>query len=318
MDRGVTKRLYGNYRAKVVENRDNEQFGRVLVWIPDLMPDISDAKGIWARPANNPIGGRNTQFDSDNHYMGTCYIPRKGSWVWIFFEAGNINRPYYFAGLDIEHAKVLPENQVGTNYQDKWTIFKSHDGRTVIISDDPDDARVEITGKKRKLTSPPSGDKESVYKIDDNQTTILFDERTGKQKILIRTYKGDFFHIDIDERKLQVEFESDIEIKTKGKFNITASDDINIKSLAGDTFVQADSGEINIKGSGDVNVESDSEMNLLAQNDLNYKAGGDINGLAGGNMNHDASQLNEQTGMAAPASGASDATEAEPKGERNT
>lgn len=318
MDKKETKRLYGNYRALVVENRDNEKFGRVLVWIPDLMPDIPNTKGIWARSANNPIGGRNTQYQSDNHYMGTCFIPRKGSWVWVFFEAGNINRPYYFAGLDIQHAKVLPENQVGSNFQDKWTIFKSHDGRTVVISDDPDDARVEITGKKRKLTSPPSGDTSSVYTIDENQTTILFDERTGKQKILIRTYKGDFFHIDIDERKLQVEFENDIEIKTKGKFNITAGDDINIKTLGGNTFVQSDSGEVNIKGGGDVNVTSSGEMNLLTQNNLNYQSGGDINGLAGGNMNHDATQLNEQTGMAGAASEATDATEADPKGERNT
>jgi hypothetical protein len=318
MDKGVTSRLYGNYRAVVVENRDNEKFGRVLVWIPDLMPDIPSTTGIWARPANNPMGGRNTQYGSDNNYMGTCYIPRKGSWLWIFFEAGNINRPYYFASLDIEHAKVLPENQVGTNFQDKWTIFKSHDGRTVIISDDPDDERIEITGKKRKLNTPPSGDTASVYQIDTNQTTILFDERTGKQKILIRTYKGDFFHIDIDERKLQVEFEGDIEIKTKGKFNVTAEDDINIKSLTGDAFIQSDSGDINIKGGGDVKITSAAEMDLLSQNNLNYQSGGDINGLAGGNMNHDAAQLNEQTGMADAASEAPDATEADPKGERNT
>jgi len=318
MDRGVTKRLYGNYRALVVENRDNQKFGRVLIWIPDLMPDIPNTKGIWARPANNPLGGRNSQFDNDNNYMGTCYIPRKGSWVWVFFEAGNINRPYYFAGLDIEQAKVLPENQVGTNFQDKWTIFKSHDGRTVVVSDDDYDERVEITGKKRKLTSPPSGDTASVYEIDENQTTILFDERTGKQKILIRTYKGDFFHIDIDERKLQAEFEGDIEIKTKGKFNVTASDDINIKTLGGDTNIQSDTGDVNVKGSGDVNIETGADMNMLAQNNLRYKAGNDIDGLAGANMNHDAAQLTEQSGSASAASGAGDATEAEPEGERDT
>ena len=226
MDNGVTERLYGNYRAKVVNNKDDRKFGRIIVWIPDLMPDIKDNQGIWARPANNPIGGRNSQSGDNNHFMGSCYIPRNGAWVWIFFETGNINRPYYFGGLDIEQAKVLPENQVGKNFQDKWTLFKSHEGRTIVISDDADDARTEITGKKRQITNPPSGDTDSVYKIDGNQTTILFDERVGKEKILIRTYKGDFFHIDIDERKLQAEFDNDIEIKTNGNFNITATNEL--------------------------------------------------------------------------------------------
>jgi len=65
MDKESAGNLYGFYRARVVENKDKEQFGRVLVWIPDLMPDIPDNEGIWARPANNPLGGRNTQYESD-------------------------------------------------------------------------------------------------------------------------------------------------------------------------------------------------------------------------------------------------------------
>ena len=46
MDEGVTNRLYGNYRAEVIDNKDTDKFGRVKVWIPDLMPDISKQKGV--------------------------------------------------------------------------------------------------------------------------------------------------------------------------------------------------------------------------------------------------------------------------------
>jgi uncharacterized protein involved in type VI secretion and phage assembly len=141
--------VFGNYRAVVVDNKDKEQFGRVLVWIPDLMPEVDRTKGIWARPANNPLGGRNTEDSSDNNYMGMSYIPAKGSWVFVFFEGGNINKPYYFGALDLENTKVLPENQVGSEYEKKWTLIKSGEGRAVVVSDDPDDERVEITGKKR-------------------------------------------------------------------------------------------------------------------------------------------------------------------------
>jgi len=318
MDKESAGNLYGFYRARVVENKDKEQFGRVLVWIPDLMPDIPDNEGIWARPANNPLGGRNTQYESDNHYMGTCYIPRKGSYVWVFFETGNINRPYYFGGLDIEHSKVLPENQVGSNFQDKWTIFKSHEGRTIIISDDPDDARVEITGKKRKLTTPPSGDVSSVYTIDTNQTTILLDERSGTEKILIRTHKGDFLHIDIDERKLQVSFESDILIKTNGKFQVTAMDDIDIKSKTGNIHIEAESGTVDVKSADTMRIGSGSDMNISSQGDLKYSSPGNVSGQAGSNMNHDAGvALNEQMGTSTTATGASVAGQANPQGGRD-
>jgi len=318
MDKGLTSQLYGNYRAKVVSNKDKEQFGRVLVWIPDLMQGVDDTKGIWARPANNPIGGRNKQSGtSDNYYMGTSYIPRNGSWVWIFFETGNINRPYYFGGLDLQNTTVLPENRLGKEYQDKWVIFKSHAGRTIVISDDPDDERVEITGKKRKLKDPPSGDTVSVYQIDQNQTTILLDERDGQEKLLIRTYKGDFINIDIENRKLLVEFESDIEIKTKGAFKLTAQDNIDIKSGTGDVNIQASTGKMNIKSGDAMKQASGGTMDLLAQQDLKYSSAAKISGQAGGIMAHDGSTLSEQQGASQSAGEAGDATDANPIGGRD-
>ena len=70
-----------------------------------------------------------------------------------FFENGNPNRPYYLGGLNLQNTKILPECQVGNNPHKKWVIYKSNSGRTIVISDDPDDERVEITGKKRQLSS---------------------------------------------------------------------------------------------------------------------------------------------------------------------
>lgn len=318
MDKGLTRRLYGNYRAKVVSNTDKENFGRVLVWIPDLMQDVEDTKGIWARPANNPIGGRNKAEGTDkSYYAGSSYIPANGSWLWVFFEAGNINRPYYFAALDIQNAETLPENRLGSNKSDKWVIFKSHEGRTIVISDDADDARVEITGKKRKIAEPPAGDTASVYTIDENQTTILLDERSGKEKLLIRTYKGDYLNIDIEDRKLQVFFESDIEFKTNGAFKVFAGDNIEFKSQTGDVNITADTGKMNIKSTDEMKQSSKGTIQLNAQQDYIYSAGGRISGLAGGIMSHDGSTLNEQGGASTPASEADTAASADPKGGRD-
>jgi len=222
------------YRAKVINSKDPQKLGRVMVWIPDVMHGTPDNKGLWARPANNPTGGRNKEEGTNNYYMGSCYVPAKGSYVFVFFECGNVNRPCYFGSLELDSSKSLPECQTG-NYEDKWVIFKSHAGRCIVISDDPSDERVEITGKKRQLNNPPDGDINSVTQIDGNQTTILLDERSGKEKILIRTYKGDFLNIDVDAQTLNIEFANavtgqskDIYLKATGTINFIAGTSINM------------------------------------------------------------------------------------------
>ncbi len=261
------KSLYGIYRAKVVDNKDPQKFGRVRVWIPSIMPNIPDTKGLWARPANNPVGGRNTEFDKDHHYMGSSYIPKKGAYLWIFFESGDINKPYYMAACELENTMVLPENQLGSNYEDKWTILKTHKGRVIIISDDPDDERIEIAGKKRQINTPPTGDTNSVYQIDGNMTTILFDERSGKEKVLVRTVKGDFFHIDVDEQKLQIYFKNDIEIKTDGSFYLTANKNIDI-----------------LAETGHISAESKEDMSLLTHNKLKTESDNDTSMISHKNL----------------------------------
>jgi len=159
----------------------------------------------------------------------------------IFFENGNPNNPYYISGLDLENSMVLPECQTG-EYDKKWVIFKSHDGRCIVISDDSEDARIEITGKKRQINNPPSGDVSSTTTIDGNMTTILLDERSGSEKLLVRTYKGDFLNIDIENRKLQIKFESDITIESSGSIFIKAAADINLKA---DGNINSDAASIN-------------------------------------------------------------------------
>lgn len=306
--------LYGFYRALVVNNQDPDKFGKIQVWVPDIMQKIDKSKGLWAYPANNPMGGRNTDTKNPS-YAGTSYIPMKDSWVWVFFECGDENRPFYWASLDIEASKVLAECQVGSNYQDKWVIFKSTKGRCVVISDDPDDARVEITGKKRNLSSPPAGDTASVYTIDGNMTTILMDERDGKEKILIRTHNGDFVNIDVTNRKLNISFESDIQIKTNGKLMLRAYDDIDIKGLS-NVNIQAGL-DLNIKSGGNLNEESSMELNAKGNQNVNIEAGATMNNRAAGPILSDGASIADMSGAASPAGSASEAVSADPQGNRD-
>jgi len=274
-------KYFGNYRAKVLKNKDETFFGRVLVWIPDIMPDIDPdteppqeniINGLWAYPANNPLGGRSGIEDQDQWGQGTCYIPKVGSYVWVFFEGGNINRPWYFGSCDIETSKVLPENQVGENPQNKWTVFKSSQGRSIVVSDDCDE-RIEITGKKRQLKKSivqPEGDIDSVYDIDENQTTILLEETDGNEKLLIRTFKGDYINIDITNRELHCEFENDIYFKTNSDFYIDAK---NIHLNANEQMYITSKEEMNISGSDTYVTAVENSLNLFGMETANLFGG---------------------------------------------
>lgn len=254
---------FGLYRALVVDNKDPDKKSKVKVWIPSIMGEIDpkSGKGIWAMAANNPIGGRNTEFG--NSYAGTSMVPANNSYVLIFFEAGNINRPYYLGSIDLQDSPVLPECQTN-NYNQKWVVFKSTEGRCISVSDDPNDSRIEITGKKREMGTPPSGDTDSVYNIDGNQTSILIDERSGQEKILIRTYKGDFLKIDVENQTLECHFKNDIIIKSGKSITLSAEEGINIISHtninlnADDALNQTAGNGTNAVSSGDYKIQSDN------------------------------------------------------------
>jgi len=227
------KLSYDNfYRAIVIDVKDKEKFGRVKVFIPDLMKEDKFKKdeGMWAWPANNPVGGRNKR-DNEKiwcHHYGTCYIPEDGSFVWIWFECDNPNRPYYMCAMDISHKPVPPENQLGGKWWSKWTIMRSPRGRVIIVSDDPDDERVELTGKKR-LYDPKQDDASgSVYTIDNNQSVILMDERNSKEKILIKDYKGNFINLVQKDDTLHVKMKGDLKIQIEKDSHITLEGDVNI------------------------------------------------------------------------------------------
>lgn len=200
------EKLFGFYRGIVLDNRDldidtnDKNYGRIKVHIPDLMDDPE--VGLWAYPGNNPMGGRTTESistkkDSNGgkqEFCGSLIVPPNNSGVWIFFEAGDPNRPYYFNALDIKNHEVPPEIKVDSDKkpEERWLLFRSPHGRVIMISDDPDCCRVEITGKKR---TTPGNTNSHVYDLSNNQKTILIDDKEGQEKILVEDEKGNYVNI---------------------------------------------------------------------------------------------------------------------------
>jgi len=309
------KKYFGFYRARVVDPKPEKysDYGAVKVSIPDFMSeelgktesgaDINLFKhGLIAYPANNPVGGRNPQkedeSDTSAYYQGCVYTPPKNSYVWICFEGGDIERPYFFAAFDGKSAKLPPEQTLVDNPHQVFTILKTHSGRTICVSDDKDTQRIEITGKKRTLEGDdPAGNDSSTYAIDGNMSTILFDERTGREKLLIRTRLGDYIHIDIDERKLQIEFDNDIIIKSNSNISIEATKKIMIKS------------------GQQCYITSDQAMHIKAGEQGYFNSGGQLNLRSGGFVGIDGIFTYIQSGVSQGAASASPPT---PEGSRDS
>lgn len=310
--------FFGNYRALVNDAHDPKKQGRVKLWIPKLMPEIDQTKGIWGRPANNPLGGRNKDnagIDSNNadcYFQGTCLIPPIGSWVYVFFEDGDPNEPRYFGACDVgqhsagDERSVPIENQQWDEWEKKWTLFKSKQGRTIIVSDDPKDTRVEITGKKRLMNVAPHGNDDSVYTVPGNQTVILLDERSGNhdsankgrkiEKFLIRDHRNNFISFWIGEDELHVEFDKDIHVNSKNGFiYVSAEKDIHITSKKESIYVKAEKNihvktvteSLYVDSKKDIHVTTtDGSMYFNAKEDMHFHCEGDYFLHNEGKFNH--------------------------------
>ncbi len=145
-----------------------------------------------------------------------------------------------------------------------------------MISDDPDDERVQITGKKRTLSTmgSPSGDPSTVHTIIGNQNTIILDERDGQEKILIEDYKGNFIKFDIKNEQLYAKFKSDMTFESGGNIYIRAAK--NISLLAGGNIMNQALGMFTAYGKLGMAFESGMNMKITCPSNITMGAGGTI------------------------------------------
>lgn len=282
------RRYDGKHRALVVNVEDPEYCGQIQVWIPDLQPeDYKDdlKRCLWAFPSNTRFGGRNDgtsehgardeDIDEIELYAyGTSYIPRINSWVWVWFENENPNRPYYDNAVDLRRQKVPVEGQWGKQYYDKW-YDRSPRGRVILMSDDDqvpvaeythmftpleileEDRRTEITGEKRHL--------EEIYKIINSQATVLIDDRDKREKILIQDWKGNYIMISTHQNRASVYINEDIVIRNRsqqfslicenGRMNLYAKNGISMRSDA----------QIHIKAKQNIEIRTEQDIRMEAK-----------------------------------------------------
>lgn len=264
------------YRAKVVDNKDPKLTGQVKVWIPDVMIDIPPKDGLWARPANNAYGAGHKDLKDGRKHAGSSHIPSVDHWVWVFFENDNPNIPYYISALYIENQPILPENSVNQEWWNKWVLHRSPRGRTVMISDDPDDARVMITGKKNDYD--PNNPIDSVFRVKDNQIMFVIDEagpqdQMNEDKAMLLDYHGNYVRLHVWENRYLVYMSNE-----KGKpAEIILFTKTNMVKLSekGNGYIQLtnDGGTINMDNDGTINIDAQDTIYLNAKNRIVMNAG---------------------------------------------
>jgi len=133
----------GNYRGKVLDNVDSSQFGRIKVEIFGIFDGIAAADIPWAVPAFPISSGAGSGY-------GSFSVPEIGTYVWCFFEYGDMYQPVYFAEAS-DGVHGLPTERT-TNYPSR-KVLKTKNDIVVYIDDSakeikivhPEGSYIEIT-----------------------------------------------------------------------------------------------------------------------------------------------------------------------------
>lgn len=229
---------YGMYRGIVVNNLDPELVGKLQIRVLPMFQTIEDALLPWAIPAMPISSGAGLG-------TGTFSIPLIGTFVWVFFEEGDIYQPVYFA--EAQNAGFGIPSDVQSGYPNtRAMVFPS--GIKIIVDDNAT----------------------SISIVHPTQSIITMD---ALGKITISSASG----IDIAAvTNVAITALGEANIISTGKTTITAGGNVDIKS-SGVALVQAPS--TFIKGTTSVDIDSDAVVNISSDATVN------ITGATGVNIN---------------------------------
>lgn len=142
------KQYFGNYKGIVVKSYPNKN-GICKVFVPDVYPEEYKEKPEMLPDTIPviPVG-----FNNDGEKNGIFATPKENSIVFVFFDGGNINYPYYFgiipAGKSYNYlAKISKENTNITNNSNKINF----DGTVLDTTDYEDNAEEKVNNNFDKI-----------------------------------------------------------------------------------------------------------------------------------------------------------------------
>src|SRR5689334_17708104 len=174
----------------VTDLDDPDNLGRVRVRFPYL----GDKLIYWAK-GSPPTPGKN---------RGFFFRPEKEDELLIAFEMGDPRRPYVLGAL---WSKVdPPPADDGKKTENNWRFIQSRSGNIFKFDDTDGSERIEIIGKKTKITLDSSGDK----------IEIVCD--TGNIEI-----KAPAGKLQLDARDVEVKASASMKLEATGEMTISGS-----------------------------------------------------------------------------------------------
>ncbi len=193
----VFKRYYGIYPGIVVNNKDPEMKGRIVVKAPTLAGD--DLLPDWAVPVM-PAGVGH----------GLFHPPEIGDGVWLCFEMGEIAYPVYMGGWwakqEGEELETPIDCQVNPPTTRGWF---SPAGHGIAFNDKTGELQVKMQWKKKGQNT--SEDKYSFIVMDKNGsvqmqnhkgTMMFLNAEDGKEGVTIIDEHGNMYASDKDGVKI--------------------------------------------------------------------------------------------------------------------
>jgi hypothetical protein len=130
-----------NYRGLVVDDADPLNADRVRVRVYPMFTSLPVTTIPWAVPAPRIVSGAGSGY-------GESMVPEVGSWVFVFFEAGDIQQPVYFASAPSSSTGIPAAH--GTRKK----VIQTKGGTEVVLDDVSGDLKVSTpSGLVFELTS---------------------------------------------------------------------------------------------------------------------------------------------------------------------
>jgi uncharacterized protein involved in type VI secretion and phage assembly len=238
------------YKGVIEDNDDPKGYGRVRVRVlgvhTDAKEDVPTSTLPWANIA------RSLDFGGLKHGIGISSIPQIGTWVYVFFEMGEYDRPVIIgaiAGFDVANQSL------DYDYMTKHTI-RTPSNHIIQIDDLNHEMRILHDNGSEVLINPANILITSV--TDRTEMTIGKYEQTVMQTIQISADGS----ITINTgQKFNLNVNGDTNINTKGKTNIHSNGDVNIST----------NGKTDVKSVGDTKVQTEGTCLIESVADMTIK-----------------------------------------------
>ena len=138
----LRNRYFGKYRGIVENNKDDDNRGRLLVKVQDVLDELT----VWALPCL-PYAGKG---------MGTYWLPEPGAGVWIEFEGGDISYPIWTGGYWAD--KELPKDEESNEAKPSLRMMRSEKGLMITFNDESEKITISDKDGKNKITIEVNAD----------------------------------------------------------------------------------------------------------------------------------------------------------------